>query len=226
MLISVHLPKTAGQSFKKSLSDHFGNSLRLDYGRPLFSPPFRRNLTAALGSAAVALRPFTGVRCIHGHFLPLKYAGLRLRGARFVTWMRDPVERLASQYHYWKRTAGSGATHPVQRRMVDEGWSLERFCLEPALRNLYGQFLWGFPFERFSFVGLTEHYEEDVRRFSELFLEGMVPAHAVNVNESRAGAYVDDRDLRRRIEAFHDQDVRLYRRAVEKRRARQDAVHV
>ncbi len=32
--------------------------------------------------------------------------------------------------------------------MVEEEWTLERFCLEPELKNLYSQFLWGFPLKK------------------------------------------------------------------------------
>ena len=44
------------------------------------------------------------VACIHGHFLPVKYRiALARRPAHYVTWLRDPVERIASHYAFWRR---------------------------------------------------------------------------------------------------------------------------
>ena len=42
---------------------------------------------------------------------------------------------------------------------MEKGWSLERFCLGPEVRNIYSQFLYGFLLEYFSFIGTTEFYE-------------------------------------------------------------------
>jgi hypothetical protein len=221
VLISLHLPKTAGTSFLALLETHYGDALVRDYGdRPLHCGALRRRVRAAAGGLRNALpsRRLRDAACIHGHFLPLKYA--RLPGRRhFVVWLRDPVERLASHYHYWNRSYDRGDAGRLHRRVVEERWTLERFCLGPELRNIYSTFLWRFPLERFDFVGITERYDEDVHDFAARFLdrEGTQPPPAT-VNAGHRGGvgspWIEDPAFRARVEAHHARDVILYHRAL------------
>ena len=100
-------------------------------------------------------------------YLPLAQAALHLR---------DLAARAAgpagSHYHYWQRSydPAAGTTSSLHRRVVEESWSLRRFCLAPELRNVYTEFLWGFPSGRLDFVGITEFYAEDLRYFSREML--------------------------------------------------------
>jgi hypothetical protein len=217
LLISVHLPKTAGTSFAASLDTHFRAKLLRDYSDfPINTPQTERNRAALQASLRNAASDFAGVECIHGHFLPIKYLLLvHKREVKFVTWMRHPVERVLSHFYHWKRL-GSQASAPLHRRVVEENWSVERFCLGPELRNLYWQFLWGFPVHYFDFIGVTECYEDDLAYFSHHYLGASVRARSKNIGNPRA--YEIDRSFRNEIEAFHDRDMELYRNALEKRR--------
>jgi hypothetical protein len=74
MIISVHLPKTAGKSFEAALQTCFGSSLLEDYGSfPMNTPVYERDKAALEASLTNADADFSGVECIHGHFLPAKY---------------------------------------------------------------------------------------------------------------------------------------------------------
>jgi hypothetical protein len=192
LLISVHLPKTAGASLRLALDEHFGDRLLRDYeDRPLSASAALRN-TLALSQCLKNcwgrsdLRKFA---CIHGHFMPLKYRLLRMPDKKqFVTWMRDPVERLASHYAFWLRTDQQNSFGELHRRVIEERWSLERFCLGPELRNTYSKFLWGFPLNRFDFIGITEFYDTDMEYFSEKFMGVNLPVIRENVNPEREKA--------------------------------------
>lgn len=225
MLISVHLPKTAGTSFEAALRSHFGERLRLDYeAKPLHQGRARRRLLAAQGAIGHGLRGLAepGIACVHGHFLPLSYRWLRCAGPRvFVTWLRDPVERLASHYQHWRRVQEPPATDVLHVRMLEEDWSFERFALARELRNIYGEFLWGFPLASFTFVGISEHYAEDLDDFGRRFLGSALAYREERRNPAAdAGGYAIDAALRRRIEKFHAADLRLYRKALALRTAR------
>ena len=131
MLISVHLPKTAGSSFATSLNNHFGEShYRADYNDwPINTPKTKRRYQAIKDFFLNQKRDFSGIECIHGHFLPLKYLGLRNDSdTKYITWMRDPIQRMASHYHFWKRTYNPEKSPALHTRMVQEDWTLERFC--------------------------------------------------------------------------------------------------
>lgn len=225
MLISVHMPKTAGSSFLASMRQKYGDRLLTDYGdRPINRGSITRNshaLAACVWHALTAGK-FAGVACVHGHFMPLKYSLLRTRTPlHFVTWLRDPVERLGSHYHYWLRHYDPHDCGELHRRVVEEQWSLERFCLGPELQNTYCKFLWGFPLQRFEFVGITEHYQEDLAYFAKHIFRHPIHLREDNVNPHRQRtSYFEDQGLRREIEAHHARDIELYQHALELRSQR------
>ena len=166
MLVSVHLPKTAGSSFAALLASYFGDSLRQDYAdTPLhFSRKaicwraWRHTVREgrmARRAAIAAAQDKTA--CIHGHFLPFKYRYLTPE-AQFVTWMRDPVTRLRSHYDFWRREYDPATAGRVHRQMMTQDWSFERFALGPVPRNIYARFLWRFPLHEFAFVGVLAYF--------------------------------------------------------------------
>ena len=212
LLISVHIPKTAGGSFRQTLMQHFKNRSCDDRG----DLPLHRNTLsryALVGRAWVQnlSRGFDSCDCIHGHFLPLKYLPLsRRRNLKFVCWIRDPVERLASHYFYWKRSYVPGRVPRLHKRMYEENWSLERFCLGPELRNVYGLLLSGFDIERFSFIGITEKYDMSLKQFCETFLNSKPIAFQNHVNPDKPDLYIRDKVFRRAVEEYHAKDMHLY----------------
>jgi hypothetical protein len=225
------MPKTAGLSFRGSLEEHFGDRLRPDYADyPLAQPANQRREQARQWGEAAQATDFTGVECVHGHFLPLKYLPLAAtRPCTFVTWLREPLARLVSHYHYWQRSydPAAGRTSPLHRRVVEERWTLRQFCLAPELRNIYAEFLWCFPPDRLKFIGITEFYREDLRYFSQVILGNNLRPQTLN---QRVDADLDPSDVglsaaeRAKIAEFHAQDLALYQRALALRGDRQGAL--
>ena len=133
----------------------------------------------------------------------------------FVVWLRDPIERAASHYYYWIRDYDPKTAGSLRRRVVEERWSLERFCFSSEMKNIYSSFFWGFPVSRFDFIGITENYESDLNYFAEYFLHHRLRVSEINVNSGKtAPRYIEDKDLRTRLEKFHDRDMKLYRKAL------------
>jgi hypothetical protein len=102
--------------------------------RPINATNFKRNTTVLRECAIYA---WTGdnseqKKCVPGHFMPLKYRLLQtsLR-KRYVLWMRNPVDRLISHYFFWKSNTDLGRAGDSHRKMVEDNWSLEKFCLRP-----------------------------------------------------------------------------------------------
>src|SRR5580658_6212049 len=97
MLVSIHIPKTAGTSFGLCLMKSFGGSMQLDYAPGLFQDDRALDRKRGAMRYALGLQPkdYKDVACIHGHFLGLKYNLLAEQmPCAFVTWLRHPVERL------------------------------------------------------------------------------------------------------------------------------------
>jgi len=225
ILVSVHFPKTAGTSFGVALRARYGSRLLEDYATLPLQRPRGWREWEAMRAGARARRCILRCAAVHGHFLPVKYRiALRGRRADHVTWLRDPVERLLSHFHYWKRTAEVATPAQALRyRMVREDWSLERFCLGPELRNLYRQYLWGFPPDRFAFIGITEHYEAELADLGSRLLgepTAFTVERARGNPERTTPRYRVDPALRARIEHHHAADMALYRWAVEQRELR------
>lgn len=225
MLISVHMPKTAGTSFTVSLRTHYRDRLALAYGdRPLHHPAWRRNGRAALRALGNALRSDhdNTIECVHGHFLPLAYRWSRFPAQpRFVTWLRDPVQRLISHYEHWRREDAPPKSDTLHQQMHDENWSLEEFAFRPELRNVYAKFLWGFPAERFTFIGISEDYEKELEALGRQIIGAPLTSARERQNPERSGdQYPIATPLRRRIEAFHSSDVTLYAHALRLRERR------
>lgn len=218
LLVSVHMPKTAGTSFADSLQARFGARYRADYADlPMQFPPLRRQRMALAGAETLRRLPPRDVDCVHGHFLAVKYQrGLAGRPQRYITWLRDPVERVVSHYAYWRRDYdGSDPCQPLRNRMLAEDWSLERFALGEEMRNLYHQYLWGVDPADFDFIGITERYADDIERMATRYLGVQPVLTCALANPERDDDHYDlPPGFRGRIEAHHADDVALYRWAV------------
>jgi hypothetical protein len=184
----------------------------------MHTPEYDRNKAALQASLCNAENDFPGIECIHGHFLPIKYLLLtNKREVRFVTWMRNPVERVLSHYFFWKSHYDPKTAPRLHRKVIEDDWSIERFCLGPEIRDLYCQYLWGFPIERFDFIGVTEFYEGDLEYFARHYLQTPIEAIRLNVGVKGKDGYKIDVSLRRKIESFHARDMDLYQRVLERR---------
>ena len=93
-LISLHIPKCGGQSVRRVLKDIFGDKFYLHYFQKRNALPEKHELKPGI--------------CIHGHFNRTKgfgaddyYPGVD----QFITFLRDPLEIMISNYFFWKRTA-------------------------------------------------------------------------------------------------------------------------
>ena len=209
LIVSIHIPKTGGVSFREVLAELAEGHLVQDYAdRPLAPASLGRRLRERL--RRVRLPP--GTRVVHGHFIASKYWS-RHPDARFVTWLREPIERLVSHYHYWLREPDP--ENPTCRRLLEERLTLGEFAALPELRDVQARFLSGLPIEAFAFVGLTERYEEGMELFGRLFgLEPGVQAARRNTNPERKGErYELEPGLRSSLEALNRADLALYARA-------------
>lgn len=226
MLISLHIAKAAGTSFRHALHAQYGERLFADYrDRPFNTPVALRQAKARRYHHWQSRWDYyrfkrQGIAAIHGHFLIYKYSRWYGRpGMHFVTWLREPIDRLESQYDHWLRTYQPQEALPLQRRVVEEDWDLERFLLAPELRDMYAQYLYRFPLGRFDFVGISEDFSTEMRYFSERFWQKespLIPA----VNRSPRDYEKAGPALRARAQDFHREDYVLYQQALALRKRR------
>lgn len=160
MLISIHIPKTAGTSFGALLQQAYGARLLPDYAdHPLASPALPRLARACAGRLG-AQRRLQGHDAVHGHFLALKYAHVP---GDMVTWLRHPAQRVVSRYEHYRRDVDQNRPlHAVAG--LRPGLSLEAFSLIPRYRDTCAKYLRWVPWSRIACFGFSEDMDEGLAR--------------------------------------------------------------
>ncbi len=89
------------------------------------------------------------------------------------------------------------------------------------MTNFYSQFLWNFPIENFSFIGIVEHFDDDISYFSKQFLNIKDPViPRTNANPKKEKTYVQDPAMIKRLQTHHAKDYEMYQYALNKREMR------
>jgi hypothetical protein len=136
--------------------------------------------------------------------------------------VRDPVERILSQYHYWKRHPFR--EHTVCNLLIRNKLSPVEFAEIEVMRNLQCRYFHTKTVQDFGFVGITEKFDACVDGFYRAV--GTQPKHGeackkhsearnMNPHKRADGRYDIDPTIRARIAALNSRDYRLYDQAVE-----------
>lgn len=208
IIVSLHIPKTGGTSFATVLERAFPGQVAYFYkAHNRRTHPLLREHGRALDSSVIAEMEAEGVRFLHGHGAFSTYAPAMPDPARYWTWLRDPVDRVVSSYHYHRKrqeqpeTAGRGPDKVAGR-------DLAGFARALVNRNQQSRILAGAPIEALGFVGITERFDQSLAR---LGLTSDALPRAKNVNRKRPDATLEERRL---IAELNAADVALYEQAL------------
>jgi hypothetical protein len=173
MLISVHIPKCAGTSFRHILQALYGENLWTNYGQV-----FTRN-QARPGQIPAR------TDCIHGHFLADAFDDLYPQ-RHLLTWVRHPVERVVSNYYHFLRSPDM--RDDCCRRLFEERLSLRQFAELDWMRNEATRYLAGKSPDEFAFIGVAESFTDSLAVFAQTFgWHCHLPARRENSNPTRLG---------------------------------------
>jgi hypothetical protein len=203
MLVSVHVPKCAGTSFRRVLEGVYGEALWLTYGSVVTRDNVRSEAVPA------------GTACIHGHFFADTFDDI-FPGRTLITWLRDPVERVVSTYHHFLR---SPEMHDETcRALIENQLTLVEFAELAWMRNGVTRYLAGKPLEAFAFLGVAERFSDSLKDFSRRFCGGRPLAEVRdNTNPSRlTDRYPMPRAERDRLLELNKEDVARYKAAQER----------
>jgi hypothetical protein len=209
-IVFVHIPKTAGTAVREALFRARPKAANLcDYGpdNPITSPLVMalrygpggdpRRLQAALTKTPA----FT----LSGH-VKAKPFGRAFGPSRLMTVLRDPVERVVSNYRH------------LQRRGVFDG-SLVEFARRPEIRNVQARFTRPYGLGDWLFVARQDRLEADMAELSDI-LGARIAPERVNVDptgpaqitatEQRLieGLNQEDLELLESCRRFRDRDIR------------------
>ncbi len=218
-LVSLHIPKTAGTSFRNILKSVYGEKAVVRVDIPL------ENEKASHEKAVQGPACLPGeTRVLHGHFRVKDLAHhYRLdAGIPLITWVRDPVERVLSNYFYLQKVLRGILEE--QKRNVALLNKMERTLLEYAraeiARNRIAKFLDGMKAEDFLFIGVQEFFEEDLADLSHLLHWKKTPP--LHHNDSELQRAPVSEEIRKEIRSLNERDIALYKEALALRKKRRE----
>ena len=156
-IIYLHIPKTAGTSFRVSAENYFGESNVLrDYGADsdntsadIIDTFYDTEDLAALGEHGCRKK------FLCGHFSLPRYREV-FPDSPVVTFFRDPVKRVVSEFvHFTNHYGYTG--------------SLEEFYKKPKFQNRQHHSLGGAKCTDLDFYGLTEQFDKSLDMFNKRY---------------------------------------------------------
>lgn len=217
-LVSVHIPKTAGTSFRHTLQDIYGkNVVRLDIRLNMHEPPMLNDQLWDKNYLP------SDIRVLHGHFSPkalYQIFGVD-RSIPVITWVRDPVKRVISQFNYLEADImsmvdKSGFDRAKMKRMMIK---VDQFAAQERNRNLLTKFMEGKALNEYTFIGVMENYKEDLddlgnllgwHKYNSFHLNTGIPKELKPISE----------ELIQVIREYNKLDIELYKTVLEMREQR------
>jgi len=208
MIISVHIPKTGGTSFRNFLIKAFNKKVVFDY-RNLYNKP------KLIGSSKTIEKIPLDTKVIHGHFKADKYDDL-FPNAKLITWFRNPLEIPISLYYHFLRCPNF--KNSDCKALYDEKMSLKEFVLNIGDGNRSPYFISTKELVDFDFIGITEMYDKSMRLFRKLFhIDNSIPVIKENINPQKnfESKYRIDPEIRKLIRKLFIKDYKLYLEAID-----------
>jgi len=209
-LVSLHIPKTAGTSFRNILKSVYGEEQVVRFDIKIKTRKIDIESVPFDGSSLPA-----HIRVIHGHF---HYTDLVEQvnipeTAKWITWLREPSDRVLSNYFYLserlreeldEEKRGLNILAKMQRTLIE-------FARDEINRNRMSKFLHGADLSRFDFIGLQEQYDSDLKHLAQILNWPEYPVFRHNVTRSRPTV---DPDVLSEIRELNRNDYELYEEAL------------
>jgi len=195
-LLFLHIPKAAGTSFRIAAERNaWCWKVYSDYG----DDPG----TSRLIKKCRKLKEYSSIEnlvnkrtILAGHFSIRRY-GRYYPLENIVSFVRDPIQRLLSHYHYMIRTDRYDG-------------NLETFVEDPSFQNVQSKIFGKCPIEAVGFIGLTEKYNESLELIDKVYAL-RVPVKLLNRNkEKRKAPYDVEQELIDLIILHNQADIDLY----------------
>jgi len=208
-LISLHIPKTAGTSFRHILKEVYGE-------RAVVRFDIRRGVVE-LNSEVYESEKLPSAKVLHGHFI---YDEIQTKfdlpqNIKKITWLRHPVHRVISNYYYLEsrlktilneEDRGVNILKKMQR-------TLSEYAKDERNRNRQSKFLSGISLNKFDYVGITENFEHDLIEMAKILDWPKIPQTTQkNITPSKKSGITDE--IFQEIAELNEDDMKLYSEAL------------
>lgn len=211
-----HVPKTAGSSLAGELASHAAPYCNIVADYTSGEGSHDERMWHAVDDA-LARHAEVPLRSVSGHLgaAQLGYIRSKVPGSRAFTFLRHPVARLVSEYHY-----SISPKHPPHAAFRERFPNFQSFIEAPGERNKMSLYLFGTtaldPDEAlarlgatYAMIGLQERYPASFLLLSSMIWGAGLPRMRERVGTKPQQAL--DPALERRILALNQLDLMLYR---------------
>lgn len=211
-LVSIHIPKTAGSSFFHLLKSVYGKQAVCRINTMGHSQDEISKLLLGSDNNEFA-------KLIHGHIRISELEDvIRRDRPKIITWMRDPVDRVISNYYFAMRRIREGKAPSRKEHTIN--YSLIEYAAIEENRNRAAYLLENTQLDQLFFIGLQEQYEDDIRLLGNML--GW-PENIEIPHLKRAGDFMAENDcktqlkditneMRNEIARLNSIDVDLYQK--------------
>ncbi|MCL7945134.1 sulfotransferase family 2 domain-containing protein [Marinobacter sp. ATCH36] len=200
----VHIPKTAGTSFRKSAENYFGS------GNVVYDYSLKSSETSELVTEFIYENkdPFVfdqifeqhSYSFLSGHVHAIKYVHL-FGVSQTVTFLRDPIQRVMSEYNHFVRNYNYEGDFPS-------------FYRKPGFINRLSKLLHHVPLESIGMLGLTEDYQVSLDILNDTY-SSKIEYSVMNMGrQDREQNYQIPQEQLDELHGLNQQDIELYGRGV------------
>ncbi len=199
-ILFVHIPKTAGTSFRKAAEKYFlKENVYYDYGQNsvetseiILNKIYKQEDMYALDNYFETKKQIF----LSGHFHAAKY-GTLFKTVNTIAFVRNPVEQVISHYNH-------------HCRYLDYKESLETFVKDKRFKNIQSRILSGRPIELYGFIGLTEAYAKSIELINDYY-DLNIEVLSENINEKKElTSKTINEEIRALIREENQEDILLY----------------
>jgi hypothetical protein len=202
VILFVHIPKTAGTSFRNALDKIL--HLLCDYGYE--NPVTSSELQAYIyeDNDVFKFKKWHQLKnkfSICGHLKLAKYLDF-VDIKNTMSFVREPLEQVVSHYN-----------HHIKNSNLD--CSIQDFIELPQFRNIQSRLLLDLPITLVGFIGVTERYDESlamIKTFYKLDIKALIDNR--NTSPILHSSKLDDL-TKKKIQALNSADNQLYQAAVD-----------